>query len=283
ALINITQMDEYKLKIINKCKKKSIDIIAGRKQIEVEDVPTTFAEDLVDDMQFLDSQTNLCKYDRGWWNNLVEVFNPPQTWKVYRDMINKKKKEIKNEEKLRKKGKLPEKELKQEKIDDDSMVLRDGKKVYSTSSQKKIDIDIPTEIQSQTTNPNKYPSQSSTLFKEKLNSLSKMPLSFSSYFPDRFANRNLFHWMSDITPKQKEAHEKEREERLKRNQKKEEKLKNTENSPQINTEEIQISNFNDWLEIYIKLREEAISDGLKEDEPQLDEKDKDNKTHSKKA
>ncbi|KAA6389522.1 MAG: hypothetical protein EZS28_014950, partial [Streblomastix strix] len=63
ALINITQMDEYKLKIINKCKKKSIDIIAGRKQIEVEDVPTTFAEDLVDDMQFLDSQTNLCKYD----------------------------------------------------------------------------------------------------------------------------------------------------------------------------------------------------------------------------
>ncbi|KAA6397096.1 MAG: hypothetical protein EZS28_007376 [Streblomastix strix] len=199
---------------------------------KLEGYPPTCNEDIVDDLKYMKFEKN--RYDRGQVNNLLEIINPPHTWKIYKDMIDQKKIEYgQNQE----------------------------------QKEQENQIDLKTQL-------------STSYFDEHLDSVSKLPLSFSSVFPRYFPNRFPFHWLVQGSPKEVQrqciAHEKERAERLKRNEKRKQIEGNQEENANeaIIEEDETISSFGEWLELYKKLRSEAIIEGLKEN----DEKSTDQKT-----
>ncbi|KAA6394970.1 MAG: hypothetical protein EZS28_009503 [Streblomastix strix] len=269
---NITSLEDQVFNHIRRAKYQAEQIIAENKTQKIEHIPLTFKEDLIDDLKYIDIDEN--RYDRGILNNFLEIFNPPHTWKVYKELVKKKKNEIKEENK---KKKQQEKEI-QKKSDenqviDEPMVLRDDKRIYSTTSQKKVG--IPFEM-SQT----KPSILSTSHFDQHLSTVSNLPISFASIYPSYFPNRLPFHWIlsADTEHEQelKEAHEKEREERLKRNEKnKEKELKKIEKgvSAVEEDEEEEGYSFEEWLELYKKLRSEAIAEGQKAEEKIKDDKD----------
>ncbi|KAA6400857.1 MAG: hypothetical protein EZS28_003616 [Streblomastix strix] len=268
---NITQWEHYvKKKYMKENRKVAGDIVAGRKNIDKQNPPASYITDLIDDIQHVDITQN--KYNRGLLNNIIDVFRPPHTWKIYKDIVKKKESDLK-QEKLNKKKKEVEKQIELNVLKEkERLDLNPQEKEKEKQSDELVPIITNKDDNIKTlanTNTNKslliqalqqYQQQSSLSEQGQIPSIvAQLPFTFFSCFPDYFPNRHVF----QVNFQKKEIkdgspHKDKDENDIKKEQESTENKESENNDSQKN---LVIHSFNEWVEIYQKLRFQAVTEG----------------------